>query len=95
MFGIPVPYEHLEISVNRDEINGEKVDYLFDEKESGVASGSGTSKMLVENNLSTVGPLAITITVKDEFKPIILTHYAIKSANDAEGRDPSAWALYA
>ena len=47
MFGIPVPYEHLEISVNRDEINGEKVDYLFDEKERGVASGSGTSKMLV------------------------------------------------
>ena len=33
----------------------------------------------------------ITITVKDEYFPIIITHYALKSAGDAPERDPKRW----
>ena len=90
MFNDHVPYERLEIRCNKPEINGERVEFLFDDRQHGVNSGSGTSKWLApKDNI----PTDITITVKDEFKPITLTHYAFKSANDAPGRDPAAWTL--
>ena len=98
-----VPYEHLEITCNKTEINGEAVEFLFDDKETGVASGSGTSKWLAPLQSNQNRPsradrsdnseLAITITVKDQYSPIILTHYALKSANDAPDRDPKRWTL--
>ena len=86
-----VPYERLEIKCNKPEINGERVDFLFDDKEHGVGSGSGTSKWLAP--LETI-PTEISITVKDEFEPITLTHYAFKSANDAPERDPAVWSVH-
>ena len=46
IFNDHVPYERLDIKCNRQEINGERVGFLFDDKEHGVASGSGTSKWL-------------------------------------------------
>ena len=99
MKGGPVNYERLEISVNRNEINDHKVDYLFDEKQVGVPSGEGTfsegvSKMSVPLHSDVEGDLKITITVKDEFKPIFLTHYAIKSANEEGKSDPKDWELF-
>ena len=38
-----MPYDRLNIRCNRKEIDFEKIDYLLDEKEGGVASASGTS----------------------------------------------------
>ena len=87
MFTDFVPYEHLEISCNKTEIDREKVEYLLDEKENGVPSDFGLSKW--EGPLDNV-PTEITIKVKDEFKPITLTHYAFKSSNDPS-RVPSVW----
>ena len=89
----PVPYDHLEISCNEPAVNGEEIHYLFDESEYGAPSGSGTSKWL--SNMSKGGKsLNIIISVKDEYSPIILTHYALKSANDALERDPKHWKLF-
>ena len=92
IFNEHVPYERLEIECNKPEINNERVEFLFDDKEHGVSSGSGTSKWLAP--LAQNPKTKITITVKDEFEPITLTHYAFKSANDASLRDPLEWGLY-
>ena len=86
-----VPYERLEIKCDKPEINRERVEFLFDDKEHGVSSGSGTSKWLAPLERTAT---EISITVKDQFKPITLTHYAFKSANDAPERDPAVWDLY-
>ena len=37
----------------------------------------------------------VTIRVKDEYNPIFLTHYALKSASDVPERDPKEWQLFA
>ena len=37
----------------------------------------------------------ITIRVKDEYYPIFLTHYALKSAGDYQERDLKEWQLFA
>ena len=88
-----VPYERLDISCKSRAINKEEVHYLFDEKQKGVPSGSGTSKWLSKSE-SRDKKLWIAITVKEEYPPLILTHYALKSANDAPNRDPKQWDLY-
>ena len=88
-----VPYERLDISCRGKAINGEEVHYLFDEKQKGVPSGSGTSKWLSKLQAPDMHAY-ITITVKEEYPPLILTHYAFKSANDEPSRDPSQWELY-
>ena len=58
-----VPYERLDISCESQAINKEEVKYLFDEKQKGVPSGSGTSKWLSKSTRSDK-KLLITITVK-------------------------------
>ena len=37
----------------------------------------------------------ITMTVKDDYYPIIVSHYALKSAGDAMEHDPRKWQLIA
>ena len=86
-----MPYDCLEITCNKTEIDEEKVHYLLDDKQNGVSSRFGLSKW--EGPLENDGPTEITITVKDGFKPITLTHYELKSSNDAS-RVPSAWKLF-
>ena len=49
----------------------------------------GTSKF----NAATGGQVTVTINVEGD--PVQLASYAIKSANDAPGRDPRTWQLVA
>ena len=82
-----MPYNRLDIRCNRREIDFEKVDYLLDNSEFCVDSVTGTSQWQAPLDRA----IDITITVKDEYFPIIITHYALKSANDAPERDPKRW----
>ena len=86
-----VPAERLIIECNRKDINGERVDYLLDERESGAESVTGTCKWNSNFEIPGRSTLDITITLKDEYPPLTLTHYALKSANDEPDRDPSSW----
>lgn len=80
-----VNYARLEISCATPVHCGEEVKYLFDEKQSGVGSATGTSKW----NARSSGQ--VTIEIKVIGAPIQLSHYALKSANDCPDRDPKVW----
>ena len=84
-----MPYDRLDIRCNRREIDFEKIEYLFDDREGGVASASGVSQWQAAKLEART--IDITITVKDEYFPIIITHYALKSSSDAPERDPKRW----
>ena len=88
-----VPAERLIIDCNRKDINGEYIDNLLDERESGDDLATGKSKWT--SNFESPGrtTLDITITVKDEYPPLTLTHYALKSADNLPEQDPSSWQL--
>ena len=87
-----VPYERLDISCNAESVNGEDIQNLFDEQE---YKGPSEAISKWQSNLSKGGKsLNITISVKDEYPPIILTHYALKSADGAPDRDPKHWKLF-
>ena len=67
----------------------EEARYLLDESTTGAKSQFGTSKW----NAATKGNVTLEITVSGP--PIRLSHYALKSANDAPDRDPRAWSMIA
>ena len=83
-----MPYDRLNIRSNRREIDFEKIEHLLDDREFSVDSlVTGTSQWQAPLDRA----IDITITVKGEYYPIIITHYALKSANDAPERDPKRW----
>lgn len=84
-----VSYDRLRISSNTPVHCREEVKYLFDYKQSGVGSQYGTSKW----NAKSSGKVTLQIDVIGP--PLILAHYALRSANDCSDRDPKAWKLVA
>ena len=86
-----MPAERLIIVCNRKDINGERVDFLLDERENDADSVTGTCKWT--SNFESPGEttLDITITLKDKYPPLTLTHYAIKSADNLPEQDPLSW----
>ena len=79
--GGAVDYDRLEVSADKGVHCGEEVKYLLDESKE-AKNQFGTAKA----NFQTGGQVTIEITVKG--KPIILEAYALRSANDADERDP-------
>ena len=87
-----VPYERLSIECNRKESSKKKVEYLLDDEENRVgATDSGISKWLAQFAHHEDSTLDLTITIKDQYPPLMLTHYAMKPANDNPKRDPRQW----
>ena len=82
-----VPYDWLTIETNATEVNREAIHFLFDERETGVNSGSGTCKWL-GTKPATAATIEIIITVKDDYPDLALFSYGLKTANDAPERDP-------
>ena len=83
-----VGYDRLQIKSATPCHCGEEVKYLFDEAV--VANNQfHTSKW----NARSSGRVTLEINVVGP--PILLSHYALKSANDAPDRDPKAWKLVA
>ena len=86
--GGAVDYDQLEISADKGCHCGEEVKYLLDESKE-ANNQFRTSKA----NFQTGGQVTIEIKVKGE--PIVLEAYALRSANDADERDPKKWDMVA
>ena len=82
-----VSYDRLSVSADKDVHGSEVVEYLLNKNER-ANNTYGHNKA----NFRTHGPVTITINVD---KPIILTHYGLKSANDFPDRDPKQWEFVA
>ena len=83
-----VSYDRLRISSTTPCHCGEEAKYLLDESQ--VANNQfHTSKW----NAKSSGRVTLEINVVGP--PILLSHYALKSANDFPGRDPRVWKLVA
>ena len=82
-----VPYSDLTVSANKGVHCGEAVGYLLDEREHAPEVRFKASKGNFQSNGK---GLEIYLTVKSG-PAIWISHYAIKSANDAPGRDPMKW----
>ena len=89
----PVNYDRLSISCSTPCHCGEEVKYLFDENQITDTEKSlfGTSKW---NAICGKGG-KVTLEIDVIGEPIILSHYALKSANDQPTRDPNVWKLVA
>ena len=83
-----MPYDRLSISSYMRCHCGEVPQYLLDDGTK-APNQFGTSKW----NAATRGP--VTLEIKVRGPPIRLGKYALKSANDAPGRDPKTWDLIA
>ena len=82
----PVDYGRLTFTSDVGEVCGEVARFLLDEGTS-ARNQFRTSKW----NVNRRGRVNLEITVRGE--PLAITRYALKSANDFAGRDPSRWAL--
>ena len=81
-----VSYSRLSIYSSTPVHSREEARYLLDEA-TAAPSAFGTSKW----NAATGGRVQLEITVSGP--PILLSHYALKSANDCPDRDPRVWSL--
>ena len=69
-----MPYNLLEVTADCGVHSKEEVHYLLEDRETGAPSTYGTSKACFTR------PGGVTITIAAQ-KYILLTHYALKSAN--------------
>ena len=86
--GDSVDYDRLEISADKGCHCGEEAIYLLDNSKE-ADNRFGTAKA----NFQSSGKVTIELKVKD--KPLILEAYALRSANDANERDPKTWDMVA
>ena len=85
-----VAYNRLQIRSSTNEHANEKAHFLFDEKQTGVNSNSGTSKWFAPLDKNSFN---VTLEITVVGSPIRLSGYALKSANDCPFRDPKTWQL--
>ena len=81
-----VSYDRLSVESDKGCHCGEEVKYLLHDSQT-AENMFGTSKFNAQP-----GPGgSVTVTIEVEGDPVQLVSYAIKSANDAPGRDPCVW----
>ena len=99
---IEVPYDRLTIESNGDLYSNATVEHLFDDRMASEIEKQGLNKFAAEppnyhdhkdKKFVKTDDLTVTIKVKDGYPDLILTDYAIKTANDCPRDDPHTWYL--
>ena len=88
-----VPPSRLTIKCNTREVDNFKIENVLDDYKTNLETFK-PSKWKVKVNKRKGATIDITISVKDEYPPITLTHYQLRSSNLFQKYDPVTWALY-